>query len=66
MPYFEAIAAHPSLATTLWKASQFLTMPSWIGVGVAMPLVGDGVVLLLETGVEDVGEGPTPIMETQT
>lgn len=54
MPYLAAIAAQVSPDVTKWKVLQLLVIPSWIGVGVAMPFPGA------------VGEGLWPRMEMQT
>jgi hypothetical protein len=44
-PYSDPMLVHPSPETTRWNRLQLPTMPSWIGVGVGMPLPGVVVVV---------------------
>lgn len=57
--YFAEIVAQVSSFTTKWKVLQFVVMPVWYGVGVAMPLPG-----VVEVGL-GVGVGVWPTMDMQ-
>lgn len=65
IPALAAIVSQSSPDTTRWKASQSVTIPAWVGVGVVMPLLLV-VVVVAAAAVVVVAEGVTPITSTQT
>jgi hypothetical protein len=59
-PYWAPMDVQPSPLETRWNLLQFLTMPSWIGVGVLMPFP-----VVVVVGGEEVVVVP-PMTPTQT